>query len=208
MIAGCLVRARNIFTGVSNSIVFPIDLFFMLWPEYWILKELGDSNMRFHMLIPVTTLGPYTEELSHCLFDETRIRVKCSAKMGTIGIEGYMGLWIPPSDKDQDDAWEASRKAGEHDWWEFLKFVTVPSGAEFAPPEIIICFAPNTFFDRCRAIVKKIELQEIDEGEFICTNYEEPGDDLRDEAYVAIKRIFTKYLGAEVFDDGLWLDWK
>jgi hypothetical protein len=128
--------------------------------------------------------------------------------MGTIGIEGDMGLWIPPSDIDQDDAWEASRKAGQHDWWSFMSFVTIPSGPEYAPPLILICHTAQSFFNQDREVVRTIKLQDTHDSYLICNEYGELGDELSEEAYEALKHIFAEYLGAEVVDDGLWLDWK
>jgi hypothetical protein len=157
------------------------------------------------MLIPTESFGS-GEDLSNYLFDQHRIRVRCEAKMGVLGVEGDLALWIPPADHDEDDLWEASRKAGEHDWWSFLQFQTVPNGNDSAP-ELILFYAHNTFLERNLAIVKRLPLANDSFDCSLLRSHLEIGDELEEQTYLELKQLFGKYLNAEVVDDGSWLTW-
>lgn len=160
--------------------------------------------MRFHMLVSPSALGLDDDDYSEYFFDETRLRFRCNAKMGVAGVEGDMGLWIPPSDYDID-AWEASRLAGEPDWWAFSKFMTVPSGSEGEPPTILVFKEWGNFFDDYFKVLKVFKLTEVDDA-VINQNFE-IGDEISDEDFCVIKRIFEKFLEAEIIEDGSWLGW-
>ena len=124
------------------------------------------------------------------------LRFSCEARLGIVGIEGTLGLWIPPVDYDVD-AWEASRAAGEGDWWACLNFLTVPSGDAGHVPQIVVYFGPTTFFDRSLEVIKTIKLQDEE-----CVSEEGFGDA---EDLVISKRGFlsalNRSLGAELYLD-------
>jgi hypothetical protein len=121
------------------------------------------------------------------------LRFRCKARIGIAGIEGTLGLWIPPVDYDVE-AWEASRSAGEEDWWSCLNFLTVPTGDAYEAPQILVYFGPTTFFDRSLEVIKTIELQD---NEFVNEEGFGGADDLV-ICKVGLLNALNRSLGAEL----------
>ena len=140
--------------------------------------------------------------------------------MGAAGVEGEMGLWVPPDgwcrrtqkieSKNliigpiHSDLW-APPPSAIVDWWAFSQFMTVPSGSEGEPPTILVFKEWGNFFDDYFKVLKVFKLTEVDDA--VINQHFEIGDEISDEDFCVIKRIFEKFLEAEVIEDGSWLDW-
>ena len=84
------------------------------------------------------------------------IRFRGKFCYGPAGIEGTLGIGIPPRAREarehDDDAWWEN--ALEWDWWSCLGLLTIPS-SEY-DQQIVVFFMGNTFFDRPLEIIKTI----------------------------------------------------
>ena len=165
------------------------------------LETLGFTTLdrpvqKLYFLIPVKSLFPPEEvdEWRHYVFKDRCLLLSCRLWMGVGGVEGEMGLWIPPSGHDELDAWEASRLAGKHDWWRFLNFLSSPKGGAYENQEITIFFAKNTFFDQNLRVLSRIS-----ESDDIFYGIENDFESLNQGVQVVIK-LFEKHLDAKVID--------
>ncbi|MEI6067533.1 MAG: hypothetical protein WCP96_09350 [Methylococcaceae bacterium] len=130
------------------------------------------------------------------IFKNVCLLLRCRLWMGVGGVEGEMGLWIPPSDHDELYAWEASRLVGEHDWWKFLNFSSSPKGGIYENQEITIFFAQNTFFDQDLRVLRRISISESDD---VYYRIEDDFESLNQGVQVVIE-VFKKHLNAKVID--------
>lgn len=79
------------------------------------------------------------------------MRIKPMVMPGICGIQGVLALGNPPKPVALVDAWEASKPAGTWDYWEFLQFLTIPSGD--GSLNLVVYFPESTFFDRPYEVV-------------------------------------------------------
>lgn len=88
--------------------------------------------------------------------EEGMIRFHGEFWYGVFGIEGTLGIGIPPRKprENDGDAWEGSSNRLEWDWWSCLGFLTVPS-SDYGK-SIIIFIMNNSFFDRPLEVIKTI----------------------------------------------------
>ncbi len=96
------------------------------------------------------------------------------------GVWGTLALGNPPSAHDID-AWEASKRAGVWDYYEFLCFMTIPPSA-LKSATLEICFGASTFFDRPGESIASIPLADsfrqilettwLDNQEFFCAAWQ------------------------------------
>jgi hypothetical protein len=105
-----------------------------------------------------------------------------------------MDLWVPPSDRNECNAWEASRLAGEHDWWRFLNLSSSPKGGAYENPEITIFFARNTFFNEDLRVLRRISGSDY-------ISYEiEDGFESLVQGVQSVIMVFEKHLNAKMID--------
>lgn len=69
------------------------------------------------------------------------------------------GQATSPRSAHEVDAWDASKSSGVWDYYEFLVFVTLPSG-DLTPASLMLFFATSTFFGRPGEFVTNIPLTE------------------------------------------------
>jgi hypothetical protein len=103
--------------------------------------------------------------------EEGMMRYRGEFYFGPAGIEGTLGMGIPPRtpEKYDHDAWEGSRDSLEWDWWTCLGIQTIPpengdiweSGLR-----IIFFFMRNTFFESPLKLIKTITLTDSSQLNF------------------------------------------
>lgn len=85
---------------------------------------------------------------------------------GAAGIEGELGLCVPPKNHDIE-AWEGSCRADEWDCCAFLNLMTMPNpnGDRWKNGVLVaIFFGANTFFDCPLRVLRTLEIQDEDES--------------------------------------------
>ena len=157
-----------------------------------------DNRINYRNLLKIPTKSLFKEEAIDWEEYECAdgcLLVNCKFWMGVAGIEGEMGLWIRPRGHDVD-LWEASCLAGQHDWWRFLNFSSLPKGNAYENQEIIIFFAKNTFFNECLRVVNRVSIPDSSELHYAIE------DDFKSlsKGVQVIIEVFKKHLGAEVID--------
>lgn len=132
-------------------------------------------------------VGEFDDWQTYCSKDGY-LRIRPLIFYGSVGVEGYLALGVPPNDFEVD-AWEASRQAGTWDFWDMLGLITVPAG-DYAS-NVILYFNANTFFNRDLDVLHTLP------GNTTCTNLEESWEELF--------TIFQKSFGATKLSGQIWV---
>ena len=131
---------------------------------------------------------------------------RCNFFLGASGLEGDLGLHIPPKGHDSFDAWEGSRAAGEWDRWSFLRFMVCPASTSPGSEDrwsigvnIIFFFGEQTFFDSPHSVVNVIHVGKEDSADlvhhYLYFNVEMEIENLQDSVKKFMD-IIAKKLGA------------
>lgn len=124
------------------------------------------------------------------------LRLRPSIVTGVSGPQGSIALGNPPS-LEEVDAWDASKAAGVWDYWSFLAYIVVPSGE---PPnsELVLFFRENTFFDRPREVVARIQMSWSDDSEE-CEESEE-----LERQWTRVKEALSGRFQTAAVSDQIW----
>ena len=130
---------------------------------------------------------------------EGYILTKVEVFAGAAGIEGELALCVAPKDYDED-AWEASRSAGEWDYWAFLSFITAPAPHGNLWDEgatLTVFFGANTFFDRPLEAVRLLNIRDGDVADDLVFHSPWPPEDEElDSTARALVELLKRELGA------------
>lgn len=132
------------------------------------------------------------------------IMVRALFFAGAAGIEGELGLCVPPKNHANLDDWEGSCRAGKWDCWAFLNLMTMPNpkGDRWKNGVLVaIFFGANTFFDCPLRVLRTLEIQNEDEsgGLVFGSPGEQDKKSICDAARVLLP-ILTREFGAVVCD--------
>ena len=118
--------------------------------------------------------------------------------MGAVGLEGDLGLLIPPAKRDVDGM-GYSIKRGEWDWWRFLSCITLPRGN--FKLAFLLSFSHETFFDVSHDVVCCLESDQLKkETHLICTDFS-PETTSVSVAWGALWNVFKRELSAQEASD-------
>ena len=129
------------------------------------------SNIKFDVLLATSKVfedDDYIENWIHYECEKGFIRFRGNFWFGIAGIEGSLGIGIPPKEnptleeiKMSQDAWEGSCDPRYWDWWSCLGFTIIPpvKGNRWESGfDIVVFIQNNTFFDRPLERVKTIKI--------------------------------------------------
>ena len=118
--------------------------------------------------------------------------------MGAVGLEGDLGLLIPPA-KRTIDGIGYSIQHGQWDWWRFLSCITVPRGN--FKIAFLISFSHETFFDASQDLVCCLEPDQMQNAiHAICTDFS-PQTTSVSEAWRALWDVFKREFFAQEAND-------
>ena len=147
-------------------------------------ESLASPIRRVEVLIPSRQLFPDEfEAWEPHEFIPGHLLLQIDMRRGDLGIEATSGLW-GPLDSDEslgtlDLADEGSGFQEEPmEWWGFLGFTTVPSGAAYASPRVLDFFLEHTFFQRDRELLQVLDDDEDRDAleEALCGASSEAGE--------------------------------
>lgn len=115
--------------------------------------------------------------------------------MGSVGLEGDLGLLIPPAKRDIDVIGYSIQR-GEWDWWRFLSCITIPRGGYKVA--LSFSFSDQTFFDASQDVVSLIEFDQMkEEAGLISTSFSPDTTSVAD-AWSAVWKVFQReFLASE-----------
>jgi hypothetical protein len=126
-------------------------------------ESLATPNRRVEVLVPSRRLFPQEFEAWEAHeFVPGYLLLQIDMRRGELGIEATSGLWGP---LDSDESLESLDSSAENDefqegpieWWGFLGFSTIPSGAARACPRVLVYFLEHTFFQRDRELLHALD---------------------------------------------------
>lgn len=138
------------------------------------------------------------------LFDNQKLALFGKFWLGSVGIEGDIGLVVPPAKRDVDML-GYSIASDEFDSWSFLKCVTIPENNYRV--SIRLSFSRSTFFDRPEDVVIAIDEQEVGEMTESLTRWclwkYPQAEDSIEASWNALWKVYQDVLQAEIADERL-----
>ncbi len=118
--------------------------------------------------------------------------------MGAVGLEGDLGVLIPPA-KRSIDGIGYSIQRGEWDWWRFLSCITVPRGN--FKVAFLVSFSHETFFDASHDLVCCLEADQLqNENHLISTDFS-PETTSVSAAWEAVWNVLKREFSAQQATD-------
>lgn len=162
------------------------------------------SHLTDYLLVDPKLLfekEPVYEWARYAVNPEGEIMFRVEVGFSVFGLQGTMGLMIPPSDQDSLDSWEGIKPSDTWDCWACLTFITTPDNnyQHNFDSKITIAYELQSFFSADGQVVKVLETALMsDFSEASLFHYDSPDDLIED--WKQYKEIFRSNLGLTSID--------
>lgn len=165
-------------------------------------QEILKTNTFFVNREMLLRSHPHPNDFLEYEIEPGKLALRGEMWMGAVGLEGELGLLIPPAKRNIDEI-GYSIQWGQYDWWRFLSFITIPRG-KFSVA-ISFSFSHETFFDLSQDVVCCIESEKLGTDERqICTHFSPdttPVSDAWHALWKVLQREFSAHVAGAEYQD-------